>query len=167
MALTPTDRNRLTVAIVCTVALFSVAFMASGRSQDAAPDPTVATTTSLATGLATDNTVDAPANLDGPVSNDPNGLGQIAYPADNDGQMVRGTASFRRLPNDARTGCTTSLAPLGATVTVRNLNNGHKTECTNINLGIGTGSVDIIMHTTLFGTIAELMDAPIPVELTW
>lgn len=167
MALSPTDRNRLTVAVTATVVLLSVAFMASGRSQDAAPDSTVATTTSLDTGLATDNTVDAPANLDGPVSNDPNGLGQIAYPADNDGQMARGTASFRRLPNDARTGCTTALAPLGATITVRNLNNGHKAECTNINLGITTGAVDIIMHTSLFASIAELMDAPIPVELTW
>lgn len=141
--------------------------MASGRAQDTAPAPTIATTTSIDTGLLTDNSVDAPANLDGPISNDPNGQGQIAYPADNDGQMARGTATFRRLPNDAKTGCTTALAPLGATITVRNLNNGHKVECTNINLGIGTGSVDIILHTNVFAAIAELMDAPIPVELTW
>ena len=167
MAFSTTDRNRLTVAVVATVVLASVGFMASGRAQDAAPDSTVATTTSLDTGLSTDNTADAPANLDGPVSKDPNGSGQVAYPSENDGQMARGTATFKRLPNDARTGCTTSLAPLGATVTVRNLNNGHKTTCTNINLGIGTGSADIILHTTLFAAIAELMDAPIPVELTW
>ena len=167
MSFSSTDRNRLTVAIVSTVVLLSVAFMASGRAQDAAPGTTVATTTSLDTGLSIDNTVDAPANLDGPVSNDPNGSGAIAYPADNDGQMARGTATFKRLPNDARTGCTTALAPLGALVTVRNLNNGHKTTCTNINLGIGTGSADIILNTSLFAVIAELMDAPIPVELTW
>lgn len=162
------DRNRVTVAIIATVVLLSTAFMASGRSADETVTTTVVvTTTTLDLGLATDADADAPANLDGPVSADPNGQGQIAYPADNNGQLVRGTASFKRFPDSAKTGCTTSLIPLGATITVRNLNNGRKATCSNINIGPVSTSFDIILNAPVFEAIAELADAPIPVELTW
>lgn len=169
MNLSTIDRNRITVAIVTTVLLLVVGFMASGRSADSPEtQDTVATTTTLDLGLATDSTADAPANLDGPVSADPNGQGQIAYPADNDGQMARGTASFKRFPTSAKTGCVTPLAPLGAEITVRNLNNGHKTKCFNVNIILNTSAVfDITLDATVFEAIAELVDAPIPVELTW
>jgi len=162
------DRNRVTVAIIATVVLLSTAFMASGRSADETVVTTIqATTTTLDLGLSTDADADAPANLDGPVSADPNGQGQIAYPADNNGQLVRGSASFKRFPDSAKTGCTTSLIPLGATITIRNLNNGRKTTCSNINIGPVTTSFDIILNAPVFEAIADLVDAPIPVELTW
>jgi hypothetical protein len=168
MDLSRIDKNRLTVAIIATVALLSFVFMASGRSAD---DPNIkvvnTTTTSLNIGLSTDITADAPANVEGPVSADPNGQGQIAYPADNDGQMVRGIATFKRFPDAAKTGCATTLIPLGATITVRNLNNGHKTTCQNINIGPTTGTFEITLNTDVFADIAELIDAPLPVELTW
>jgi len=169
MNLSTIDRNRITVAIVTTVLLLVVGFMASGRSADSAEtQDVIATTTTLDLGLATDSTADAPANLDGPVSADPNGQGQIAYPADNDGQMARGTASFKRFPMSAKTGCVTSLAPLGVEITVRNLNNGHKTKCFNVNIILNTSAVfDITLDASVFEAIAELVDAPIPVELTW
>ncbi len=168
MDLTRIDRNRLTVAIVATIILLSTAFMASGRSADDATATTVkSTTTTLDLGLATDADADAPANLDGPVSADPNGQGQIAYPADNNGQLIRGIASFKRFPESVRTGCSTNRIPLGAIITVRNLNNGHKSTCTNINIGGVSTSFDIILNAPVFEAIAELADAPIPVELTW
>jgi hypothetical protein len=168
MDLTRIDRNRLTVAIVATIILLSTALMASGRSADDATVTTVkSTTTTLDLGLATDADADAPANLDGPVSADPNGQGQIAYPADNNGQLIRGTASFKRFPESVRTGCSTNLIPLGATITVRNLNNGRKSTCTNINIGGISTTFDIILNAPVFEAIAELSDAPIPVELTW
>jgi hypothetical protein len=169
MDLSRIDKNRITVAVVATVAVAVVGFMASGRSADTAKtDTSVATTTTLDLGLATDNTADAPANLDGPISADPNGQGQIAYPADNDGQMARGAASFKRFPTSARTGCVTSLAPLGAEITVRNLNNGMKTKCFNVNIILNSsGAFDITLDASVFEAIAELVDAPIPVELTW
>lgn len=169
MDLSRIDKNRITVAFVATVTVLVVAFMASGRSADTAKvDNTVMTTTTLDIGLATNSTVDAPANLDGPVSVDPNGQGQIAYPADNYGQMSRGTASFKRFPVSAKTGCVTSLAPLGATITVRNLNNGLKTTCLNVNIILNTaGSFDITLDASVFESIAELVDSPLPVELSW
>jgi hypothetical protein len=169
MNLSTIDRNRITVAIVATIAVVVIGFMASGRAADSVETNVVAaTTTTLDLGLATDSTADAPANLDGPVSADPNGQGQIAYPADNDGQMARGAASFKRFPTSAKTGCVTSLAPLGAEITVRNLNNGHKTKCFNVNIILNSAATfDITLDASVFEAIAELVDAPIPVELTW
>ena len=168
MDLTRIDRNRLTVAIVATVILLSTAFMASGSSSSTSTDATAkSTTTTLDLGLATDADADAPANLDGPVSADPNGQGQIAYPADNNGQLIRGTASFKRFPDSVKTGCSTTRIPLGATITVRNLNNGRKSTCTNINIGGVSTTFDIVLNAPVFEAIAELADAPLPVELTW
>ena len=57
--------------------------------------------------------------------------------------------------------------PLGAEITVRNLNNGRKTVCTNINIGPTSGTFQIVLHTGVFEKIAEIVDAPLPVELTW
>lgn len=169
MDLSRIDKNRITVAVVATLAVVTVGFMASGRAADTAKsEEIVATTTTLDLGLANDSTADAPANLDGPISADPNGQGQIAYPADNDGQMARGTASFKRFPVSAKTGCVTNLAPLGAEITVLNLNNGHKTKCFNVNIILNSSATfDITLDASVFEAIAELVDAPIPVELTW
>lgn len=167
MDFTRFDKNRMTVAVIATAVLIPLLFMAGGRSSNTTAETIEATTTTYDLGLSSDGTADAPANLDGPVSQDPNGSGEIAYPADNDGQMARVTASYKRFPMSAKTGCSTTAAPLGTTVTVLNLNNGHKTTCLNINIGPTTGTFGIIMNTAVFEQIAELVDAPLPVELTW
>jgi hypothetical protein len=81
--------------------------------------------------------------------------------------MVRGNATYKRLPDSVKTGCSTTLVPLGATITILNLNNGRKATCININIGPMSGSFDITLNTAVFEAIAELVDAPLPVELTW
>ncbi|MFM9226535.1 MAG: hypothetical protein ACKOQ1_07920 [Actinomycetota bacterium] len=161
------DRNRLTVAIALTALALPVLFIASGPTGKSDRSAEIATTTTLETGLTTDKDADAPANLDGPVSADPQGQGQLAYPADNSGRMVRGDATFKRFPEGAEKGCSTALVPLGAEITVRNLNNGRKTVCTNINSGPTSSTFQIVLHTGVFEKIAEIVDAPLPVELTW
>ena len=168
MGLTTFDKNRMTIAAVLTAIALPVIFIASASPQNAS-QTTVApsTSTTYDVGLSTDTDKDAPANLGGPVSPDQNGQGQIAYPADNSGRMIRGTASFRRLPDTTKTGCSTNLVPLGATITVRNLNNGRKVDCININIGPLPAGFDIVVNTALFEIIAELIDAPLPVEMTW
>lgn len=168
MDLSPTDRNRFTVAAVATGLLLPILFIAGGRSADSIDtNVTVAPTTTFDTGLSTDNTADAPANLDGPVAVESNGQGEIAYPAGNTSQSYRGTASFKSFPESATTGCATNRAPLGATITLRNLNNGLKTTCLNINIGPISGTFDIIVNLPVFQKIAELVDAPLPVEMSW
>ena len=168
MDLSRTDKNRLTVAAVATGLLLPILFIASGQSADSIePDVTVAPTTTIDTGLSTDNTADAPANLEGPVAVESNGQKDIAYPAGNTSQSFRGTASFKRFPESATTGCATNRAPLGASITVRNLNNGLKTTCLNINIGPISNTFDIIINLGVFEKIAELIDAPLPVEMSW
>jgi hypothetical protein len=168
MDLSPTDRNRLTVAVVATGLLLPLLFIAGGRSADSIDTATtLAPTTTIDTGLLTDNTADAPANLEGPVAVESNGQGDIAYPSSDSTDSRRGVASFRRFPDSATTGCTTNLAPLGATITVRNLNNGMKTTCLNINIGPTSGTFDIVLNRALFEKIAELVAAPLPVEMSW
>ena len=168
MDISPVDKNRMTVAMVVSAIFLAIAFMASGNSgNETVATVSVATSTTYDLGLSIDSNVDAPANLDGPISADPNGQGQIAYPANNSGRMVRGNATYKRLPDSVKNGCSTTLVPLGATITILNLNNGRKTTCININIGPMSGSFDITLNTAVFEAIAELVDAPLPVELTW
>lgn len=170
MKLTGIDRNRITVAFVLTAVALPLMFMASGSGADGGRSTVESTTSStINVGLASDPNAkaDAPANLGGPAIGDPNGQGQIAYPADNSGRMVRATASYKRLPEVSNSGCSTDLVPLGSEITVRNLNNGRKVTCTNINIGGVPSGADLVLNTRLFESIADLIDAPIPVELTW
>ncbi len=168
MALTTFDKNRVKVAIVLTAIALPIIFIASGGSPDSTKTTVaLSTTTTYDVGLSIDAEKDAPANLGGPVSPDQAGQGQIAYPADNSSRMIRGIASFRWLPDTTKTGCSSNLVPLGVLITVRNLNNGRKTVCNNINIGPLPSGFDIVLHTTLFESIAELIDAPLPVEMTW
>jgi hypothetical protein len=170
MFLSRIDRNRITTVTIVTlvaVPLIWIANAGSGSGTETTIDTAAAVTTTLQLGLATDITADSPVNLDGPSPNEPVGTGQIAYPADNDGQMRRGIATYKRFPDVAKTGCATNLVPLGALITVRNLNNGRKVQCSNLNIGYVPPNVDIVLHTELFEDMAELKEAPLPVEMTW
>ena len=140
-----------------------------GTSAHNATEPTiaVATTTTYDIGLSTDATEDAPANAQGPVSKDPNGQGQVAYPATNDGKLLRGTASFKQFPMGDGQACTSDVIPLGSVITVTNLNTGRKVTCTNIKSVYVPPGFDIVLNMKVFTSIADLIDAPLAVELTW
>jgi hypothetical protein len=49
-------------------------------------------------------------------------------------------------------------------VTVVNLDNGRTAKCTAV-LGPSGADDVLVMHTELFATLADLTDAPIPVEI--
>jgi len=161
------DRNRLTFVGVITALVLPLMWMAQGRSDTAATTTTTTTTTTIAVGIGADATADAPANLEGPQSVGVTDKNRIAYPADVSASSAKGDATFKRFPDSAQTGCATNAAPLGAVITVRNVNNGLKTECTNINIGYLPGGSDIVLNMAVFEKIAELIDAPLPVEMTW
>ena len=162
------DRNRLTFVGVITALVLPLMWMAQGRSDTAPTTTTIdATTTTIAVGIGADATADAPANLEGPESVGVTDKNRIAYPADESASSAKGNATFKRFPESAQTGCATNAAPLGAVITVRNVNNGLKTDCTNINIGYLPGGSDIVLNMAVFEKIAELIDAPLPVEMTW
>ena len=168
MHLSQTDRNRIRVATVITSIVLPVLFLVGGGS-GASSESTVpqAPTTTYDDGLSTGATEDAPANAEGPSSNGPNGQGQVAYPATNDGRMIRGNASYKQFPIGDGQACTSNSIPLGAVVSVMNLNNGRKVKCTNINSVYVPPGFDIVLNMQVFTTIADLIDAPLAVELTW
>lgn len=157
------------MAAVFTALVLPITWVASAGSSSSAQtsEPVQVTTTTLDSGLITDADTDVAANLEGPQTQVQTGQGQVAYPSQQPSNSYRGLASFKLLPDAAEAGCATNAVPLGTRVTVQNLNNGRKISCTNINIGYIPPGVDIVLHTKLFGNLANLVDAPLPVELTW
>jgi len=52
-------------------------------------------------------------------------------------------------------------------ITVTNLNNGRQVKCNNVSIeALRDGSV-ILIHTDVFLDLADLVDAPIPVEINF
>lgn len=63
--------------------------------------------------------------------------------------------------------CTTYLAPSGATITITNIDNGLSTTCTNTLTVSKPADADIVIDTDVYVAIADLVDAPVPVRLSW
>jgi hypothetical protein len=167
------ERRRLVVATAFTlIALPSIWLLdrddpgSRGSSSVAAagletPDPAASAstpTTEPERPIFLDNTavVVAPAVID------------VALPDAPGDREALGKATYRRyLDSTIPSPCTTYLAPSGATVTVTNIDNGLSTTCTNT-LGVSKpADADIVMHTDVYVAIADLVDAPIPVRLSW
>jgi hypothetical protein len=186
MALTHTDRRRLLLATALTVVALPALWWAN-QSGSAAPN---VATAGLAVddGAADDDGVagdaapadadavdtpaaddpdaagsEAPVFLDGPAGQVGAGLSEIAVPAAPGVASISTTATFRSdLPTTAT--CVFPGLTTGERVTILNLDNGRTAKCIGV-IG-GSGGPDmLVMHTELFATIADLTDAPIPVEI--
>ena len=91
----------------------------------------------------------------------------VAVPPAPSTNEVLGKATFHRYEGLSGSPCTTQLAPDGATITIIDVDNGQRTTCTNV-LGypVPAGS-DIVLDTSTFVIIANLVDAPVPVRMSW
>jgi hypothetical protein len=56
---------------------------------------------------------------------------------------------------------------VGTKVTVTNLNNGHTVTCTIVQRTGTDKAQAVVLNTPLFGQLADLIEAPIPVRITW
>ena len=81
------------------------------------------------------------------------------------GHSLTGTASFRRNLRE-RTLCQAKNVPFNSTIQVTNLDNGHTVRCIN-SVGGAEAAADVVLHADAFVLIADLTDAPVPVEITW
>ncbi|MFM9123503.1 MAG: hypothetical protein ACKOQX_11730, partial [Actinomycetota bacterium] len=63
--------------------------------------------------------------------------------------------------------CYMPQAPLGLKVTVQNMDNGRITTCTNVFRAMMPAGATMILHTKVFESLANLVDAPIPVTVSW
>jgi hypothetical protein len=168
------ERRRVVVlALVTTCVLFIAITFGGGKSSStSAPNTTNAPTTS--TPLSNNDAIgplaeDAskPVNLDGPLAQQPTGSADIAYPGPGEMKRVSARASYRTFPSYNSTICYSADAPLGSELTIVNLNNGKSIRCNNVFAILLPASVDIVLHTPLFLQIANLVDAPLPVTVSW
>lgn len=186
------DRHRLMLATAVTVVALPTLWIASRDDATAvprvaavgAPAPGGDAPTASDTPAGTlDDTLDdtpadtgaaasaglpaAPAYLEGPGSPPDTGApADIASPDASDGLV--GTAGYERFgPGMPPRACRVDAAPWGALVTVRNLDTDRTTTCLNTPISPAAGSDVVTIHMPVFLEIADLVDAPLPVELSW
>ena len=169
-----TDQRRLAVAAAITVIALPSLWLTSRNEEAGAPNvatagviisPDSGTSVSGAPGVADPMGSPGAAYLDGPPAATSPGVINIAIPSEAPGTSVSGTASYRSsLFSDGV--CQVKDAPFGARVTVTNLDNSRSVRCTASVSPAGLLD-SVVMHTDAFLVIADLADAPVPVEITW
>ena len=160
------ERRRLVVAATVTIVAFPALWLFEG---DAAEDPS-ATSAVATTDLFPLASVDPgiPVYLDNPSPVVAPAVIDIAVPEPPGSQDARGAATFRRYVDAAvERPCTTALAPPGVELTITNVDNGLSTTCTNTRGRAVPPGADISIDTDVYMTIAELVEAPVPVRISW
>ena len=139
---------------------------ASGSRSAASPTPGAAT---IATAAPENDDAPAdPAFLPSASSSVAPQIITVNVPAPPTGTVIDGRASYVRWPQTmGLRPCATPHALIGAIITVRNLDNGRQVKCNNVSIeSLRDGSV-IILHTEVFLELADLIDSPIPVEISF
>ena len=124
--------------------------------------PVVSTTpTPSTTPAATDP---PPVFLEGPSANGATQALPVGVPAAPMVATITTKANYRSTISPADT-CFVAGVDTGTRITVTNLDNGHSVDCI-ANRVYTDGSEGLVLHTNLFAQIADLTDAPIPVDIT-
>lgn len=165
------QRRRVALAIVVTV-LAVIVSLASGSRESTEPQDAAAgsaTATLGVVGTGDETAVSAPADpafLPGAKDVDAPEIITVNVPAPRAGTVLTGQASFIRWPQTLGLApCATPHALIGARITVTNLNNARSVVCDNVSIESLSGGNTIIIHSDVFLEIADLVDAPIPVEI--
>lgn len=173
MALSHHDRRRILVASALTIVALPALWFANrpdtgapavatvGVDVDVAqPAADVAADSGTGSGTATDDA--APVFLDGPIAQVGAGLAEIAVPVAPTTERFTTKATFR---SDVPIGtCRLSTVTNAQSITVVNIDNNRSLTCTTV-LAPATAGEQLVMHPELFSQIADLTDAPIPVEI--
>lgn len=111
--------------------------------------------------------VEAPAGdptfMDGPVAAPSDGVAEIAVPAPRDVEPVRADATYQSSLPGVRS-CLVQGFRNGQTLRVTNVDNGRSVTCVAALAPAGQDEV-LILHTEAFELLADLTEAPIPVEI--
>lgn len=177
MPLNHTERRRIVLATTLTLLALPALWWAN--QSEGASAPNVATVgvevgvdgesaTSAANGPAQSDRTEQldkndPVFLDGPSADAAVGPPEIAVPAAPRGELITTSATYSStLPNT--TVCIVPGVAHGSEITVVNLDNNRSTTCTTVRAGAGS-SAELILHVHTFSALADLTDAPIPVEI--
>lgn len=156
------QRRRVALALVITV--LAVIVSIATRENDASSSSEAA---GNATPASVNDSLSAePAFLPGNAVAGAPDIITVNVPTPPAGTVISGRASYVRWPQTlGLTPCATPHALIGARITVTNLNNARSIVCDNVSIESLGGGNTIIVHTDAFLEIADLVDAPIPVEI--
>ena len=156
------ERRRLMIAAAVTVVAIPV-LMISGGSDSSSDESSTPTTVVVENSEPAD-----PAFLPVEDSTPAPEIITVNVPAPPSGTVIKGVASFIRWPETlGLRPCATPNALIGSIITVTNLNNGRSIECNNVSIQQLPGDAVIIIHTEVFLELADLVDAPIPVQIAF
>jgi hypothetical protein len=159
------DRRRITLAVVVTSVALPAIWFASRR--DPQPAASASARTEVTEAPQPTYVPEPPVFLEGEAPPLPPAVVQPDTPPASDGQGFDGRATYQRLGTAANTSCSTALAPSGATLTVRNIDNGLEIQCYNTGSIVPPEGAQVVVHTDLLAQICDLADAPIPVRVSW
>jgi hypothetical protein len=173
MALTDTDRRRFFAATVLSLLALPALWWANTSESSSAPNLAVAGLDADVDVRVDESAFDtdtplgpitgevAPVFLEGPASAAGAGQSEIAVPAKPLVAGIMADATFRSTVETDR--CIVPGLSSGERITVVNLDNNRSITCTTALAPVTTG--DVVLHTSAFASIADLTDAPIPVEI--
>ncbi|NBO33938.1 MAG: hypothetical protein EBV02_06165 [Actinobacteria bacterium] len=166
MFLNVTDRRRITlVGLLTLVTVPAVLFFTRGEPQAEVATVAAAGVSVAGSGSETSEPP-TPVFLEGPAGIAPTGTAVISYPS-SQGSRLEGKGTFSSFNGAPQTVCNAPGAPYGVTIVVKNLDNGRSIACSNVMMPSTPANVVIVLHTRLFVELSDLVNAPIPVALTW
>ena len=175
MALNNTERRRILLATTLTVLALPALWWANQSEGSSAPNVATvgvevgvedgpAPTTGHSSASVPDELGEtSPVFLDGPSGGAGFGAAEVAVPAPPQRGSVTASATYSSAVYSANQCIVTGVAH-GSTVTVVNLDNNRSTTCVTILAPTGP-SGEVVLNTRAFSELADLTDAPIPVEI--
>ena len=163
MPLSVFERRRIVVlSIVSMLALVVVRSTTVGSDEQVAESTTTYTTVPP----IVEDSIPVPVILGGPAALPPSGTAAIAKPATSANEYT-GTATFTVLGYTERAVCYSTTVPQGQNLVVTNINNGQSIKCLSVYSTLVPPGIAIVLHQSVFVKLSDLIDAPIPVKVTW
>jgi hypothetical protein len=174
------DRRRIVLASALTLVALPFLYSAKRDSHDATPavaalapgagDASAALSSADAatTDAAVEDETATPAFLSESPGTTAVAAVTIGVAAPPGAQTSEGTASFKRWTSGSGGPgpCATRLAAIGTRLVVTNTDNGHRVACRVVSNDAPDG-VSVVIDTELFLDLADLVEAPVPVSLSW
>jgi hypothetical protein len=177
------QRRRVALALAITVIAAPAAFLLNRSGNDDEPATAATLETVVGTVPGAGGSVGAAVipGTEPPDQSDPLGTAAAGYlsgttvPADVGAaqiavprlpESVKGMATFSS-SIDSTLRCHASAdVPFNATITVTNLDNSRSVQCVS-SVGGAPPEETVVLATETFAQIADLTDAPVPVQITW
>ena len=157
------ERRRISLLAVVSLVVFVIVRQTSGGATEASVETTTTYTT---VPPIVEDSVPVPVILGGPAALPPSGTAAIAQPATSPNEYT-GKATFTVLGYTERAVCYSTTVPQGQNLVVTNINNGQSIKCLSVYSTLVPPGIAIVLHQSVFVKLSDLIDAPIPVKVTW